>query len=332
MTTEAARIADDIRRAYDGNPWHGLSVTAILDGVTAAEAAARPIPDAHTIWELVLHMAAWAGEVTRRLGGAAPAEPAEGDWPAMPAARSEAAWAEAKARLGEAHADLTAAVAAIEQISGAEAHTANGLLQHDAYHSGQVSLLLKLAGRKAVTIACPPWVAEVVDWETRYPTDEARMQVAVTLARENVGRGGGGPFGAAIFQSDGRLVSVGVNSVVPSANSTLHAEMMAFMMAEHRLGSFTLEAEGLPAHELFTSCEPCAMCLGATLWSGVRRVVSAAARADALRLGFEEGPVFPESFVYLEERGVRFTREVLRAEACAVLEAYREKGGPVYNG
>ena len=332
MTTEAARIADDIRRAYDGNPWHGLSVTAILEGVTAAEAAARPIPDAHTIWELVLHMAAWAGEVTRRLGGAAPSEPAEGDWPAMPAEPSDGAWAEAKARLGEAHADLTAAVVAIEQISGADAHAANGLLQHDAYHSGQVSLLRKLAGRRMVTIVSPPWAAEVVDWTRRYPTDEARMQVAVTLAGENVRRGGGGPFGAAIFQGDGRLVSVGVNSVVPSANSALHAEMMAFMMAEHRLGSFTLEAEGLPTHELFTSCEPCAMCLGATLWSGVRRVVSAAAREDAVRLGFEEGPVFPESFVYLEERGVRFTREVLRTEARAVLEAYREKGGPVYNG
>ena len=60
--------------------------------------------------------------------------------------------------------------------------------------------------------------------------------------------------------------------------------------------------------------------------------MSAAAREDALRLGFEEGPVFPESFAYLEERGVRFTREVLRREACAVLEAYRKKGGPVYNG
>jgi tRNA(Arg) A34 adenosine deaminase TadA/uncharacterized damage-inducible protein DinB len=332
MTTESARIADDIRRAYDGNPWHGSSVTAILEGVTAPEAAARPIPNAHTIWELVLHMAAWAGEVTRRLGGAEPAEPVEGDWPAMPAEPTEAAWAEARARLGEAHADLTAAVAAIEQIAGPDAHTVNGLLQHDAYHSGQVSLLRKLAGRKALTIVCPPWVAEVVDWEARYPTDAERMRVAVTLARENVRRGAGGPFGAAIFQGDGRLVSVGVNSVVPSANSALHAEMMAFMMAEHRLGSFTLEAEGLPAHELFTSCEPCAMCLGATLWSGVRRVVSAAAREDAARLGFEEGPVFPESFVYLEERGVRFTREVLRDEACAVLEAYRKQGGLVYNG
>ena len=332
MTTEAARIADDIRRAWDGNPWHGLSVTAILEGVTAAEAAARPIPDAHTIWELVLHMAAWAGEATRRLGGADPAEPAEGDWPAMPAESSEAAWAQARARLGEAHADLTAAVAALEQIAGHDAHTVNGLLQHDAYHSGQVSLLRKLAGGRAVTIACPPWVAEVVDWEARYPTDEARMTLAITLARENIRRGAGGPFGAAIFQGDGRLVAAGVNNVVPSANSALHAEMMAFMLAEHRLGSFTLEAEGMPAHELFTSCEPCAMCLGATLWSGVRRVVTAAAREDAARLGFEEGPVFPESYAYLEARGVRFTRDVLRAEARAVLEAYHEQGGPVYNG
>jgi tRNA(Arg) A34 adenosine deaminase TadA len=183
-----------------------------------------------------------------------------------------------------------------------------------------------------VTIASPPWIAEVVDWDGRYQSDAERMAVAVTLAQENVRRGTGGPFGAAIFQAGGRLVAVGVNSVVPAANSVLHAEMMAFMLAEHRLGSFTLEAEGMPAHELFTSCEPCAMCLGATLWSGVRRVVTAAAREDAARLGFEEGPVFPESYAYLEARGVRFTRDVLRAEARAVLEAYREQGGPVYNG
>ena len=68
------------------------------------------------------------------------------------------------------------------------------------------------------------------------------------------------------------------------------------MMAQQRVASFTLSAPGLPAHELHTSCEPCAMCLGATLWSGVKRVVYAAGRADASRLDFEEGPVFPESY------------------------------------
>ena len=115
-------------------------------------------------------------------------------------------------------------------------------------------------------------------------------------------------------------------------NCTLHGEMVAFMMAQVRLGSFTLNASHLPSHELFTSCEPCAMCLGATLWSGVRRVVYAAGREDASMLRFDEGPVFPASYRYLEERGITIVRNLLRDEAVAVLERYRAKSGTIYNG
>src|SRR5438045_2544119 len=147
-----------------------------------------------------------------------------------------------------------------------------------------------------VRVTYPEWVDSVVDWERPYVSDEDRMRLAIAVARANVERGSGGPFGAAIFESaSGRLVSVGMNSVVRLSNCTLHAEMLAFMMAQQRVGSFTLNAPGMPAHELVTSCEPCAMCLGATLWSGVQRVVYGAAREDASRLRFEEGPVFPES-------------------------------------
>jgi tRNA(Arg) A34 adenosine deaminase TadA len=127
-------------------------------------------------------------------------------------------------------------------------------------------------------------------------------------------------------------VAVGMNSVVRYNNCTLHGEIVAFMMAQQRVGSFTLKAPHLPAHELHTSCEPCAMCLGATLWSGVRRVVCGAAREDASRLNFEEGPVFPESYQYLEERGIRIVHNVLRDEARAVLELYRANSGKIYNG
>ena len=74
------------------------------------------------------------------------------------------------------------------------------------------------------------------------------------------------------------------------------------------------------------------MCLGATLWSGVQRVVYGASREDASRLEFEEGPVFPESYRYLEERGLRIARDVLREEARTVLELYRAGGGKIYNG
>ena len=183
-----------------------------------------------------------------------------------------------------------------------------------------------------VSIDYPSWVNTIVDWEQAYPTDEERMRLAIAVARENVERGTGGPFGAAIFEASGRLVAVGMNSVVRLNNCTLHGEMMAFMMAQHRVGSFTLNAPHLPVHELFTSCEPCAMCLGTTLWSGVQRVVYGATREDASRLNFEEGPVFPESYEYLEKRGIRFVRKVLRDEARAVLEMYRAKGGKIYNG
>lgn len=184
-----------------------------------------------------------------------------------------------------------------------------------------------------VRIRLPDWVGEVVPAEGCFRSDEDRMRIAITVARENVRRQTGGPFGAAIFEEEtGRLVSVGLNSVVRLRNATLHAEMVAFMTAQARLGVWSLGGESVPAHVLVTSCEPCAMCLGAILWSGVARVVTGAAREDATRLGFEEGPVFPESYRYLEERGVGFTRGVLRDEAREVLEQYRRQGGIVYNG
>jgi tRNA(Arg) A34 adenosine deaminase TadA len=103
------------------------------------------------------------------------------------------------------------------------------------------------------------------------------------------------------------------------------------MMAQARVGSFTLQGDGMPRHELFSSCEPCAMCLGATLWSGVTRLVFAATREDATRLSFDEGPVFPASYEYLERRGVAIEKGRQRAEANAVFDLYLERGGPIYN-
>ena len=184
-----------------------------------------------------------------------------------------------------------------------------------------------------VEIEYPDWVDSIARWDQPYESSEDKMRLAIDVSRLNVDRGDGGPFGAAIFELEsGRLISVGMNSVVRYNNCTLHGEMVAFMMAQRRIGSFTLNAPSLPAHELYTSCEPCAMCLGATLWSGVRRVVYGAAREDASRLNFEEGPVFPESYRYLESRGIEIVRDVLRDEARAVLDAYRANSGKIYNG
>jgi tRNA(Arg) A34 adenosine deaminase TadA len=183
----------------------------------------------------------------------------------------------------------------------------------------------------AIHVDYPAWVDEIVDWGRNYASDDERMRLAITVARVNVERDTGGPFGAAIFTAGGDLVSVGMNSVIRLNNCTLHGEMVAIMMAQQKLGTFTLSTPSLPVHELFTSCEPCAMCLGTTLWSGVQRVVSAAAREDATMLNFDEGPVFPESYKYLEERGIEFVRNVLREEGRAVIELYRSKNGRIYN-
>jgi tRNA(Arg) A34 adenosine deaminase TadA len=185
---------------------------------------------------------------------------------------------------------------------------------------------------RTVAANCPEWMEQAVDWGARYATDESRMGLAIELARQNVLRGTGGPFGAAVFESaSGALVAAGVNSVTRLQNSMLHAEILALMLAEHRVSSYTLLVPELPHHELVTSCDPCAMCLGAVLWSGVRRLVTGANRADAGALSFDEGPVFPESYAYLEARGVAVVRGVMRREAAGVLELYRRQGGPIYN-
>ena len=185
---------------------------------------------------------------------------------------------------------------------------------------------------RAVSVTLPDWIDAHVTLGTRYETDADRMRLAVELSRQNVLHGTGGPFGAAIFERiTGALLSVGVNSVVRLNNSTLHGEMVAIMMAQHRLGSYTLAGSPETSYELFSSCDPCAMCLGAVLWSGVKRMVTGADRDDATALNFEEGPVFTQSYAYLEARGVAITRSVLRQEAAAVLELYRRQGGQIYN-
>jgi uncharacterized damage-inducible protein DinB len=156
---DQALIAEQIRLAHEGEPWHGVSLQEILAGVTAVQAASRPIPNAHSIWELVLHLTGWTREVTRRLEGSDAGVPAEGDWPAVGVV-SPANWDAARRALADAHRALAVAVSRAPterlaaRVSGkgdaAESYREmlHGLTQHDAYHGGQISLL-----KKAMTIA-----------------------------------------------------------------------------------------------------------------------------------------------------------------------------------
>lgn len=182
-----------------------------------------------------------------------------------------------------------------------------------------------------LVIELPAWVDGFVDWRRSYRGDAERMDLVIGLAREQVRRATGGPFAAAAFERDsGRLVSLGVNLAVPAHNCALHAEVVALMMAGALLHSHTLGGPGMPPHELVSSCEPCAMCLGAVRWSGVARLVTGATKADAEAIGYDEGPVFPESYLHLERAGVEVAREVRRDEARKVFAEYVAAGGVIY--
>lgn len=174
-------------------------------------------------------------------------------------------------------------------------------------------------------IELPAW-AQGLAYDASFGSDEAKMALAIDVASRNVAERTGGPFGAVIFDPRGGVLAIGMNLVLGQKNSTAHGEMVAIQLAEARLGTHNLKG-----CELFTSCEMCAMCLGASLWSGVSRVVCAATGEDARAIGFDEGPVFPESWRYLEARGIEVVRELSRPAGKRVLEAYVASGAPIYN-
>jgi uncharacterized damage-inducible protein DinB len=161
VKNEAARLINQLEREFNGQPWHGSSLTAILEGVSAPQAARKPSTDAHSIWEILLHMTGWKREVTRRARGHAAAEPAAGDWPSI-GEPSEERWREAQADHMRAQQELLEVVRGLSEtqlaakVPGDSAAfigaglsvlaTLWGLLQHDVYHSGQIALLKKMTG------------------------------------------------------------------------------------------------------------------------------------------------------------------------------------------
>jgi len=156
---EMQRIADQLDRAGQGNAWHGPSLGEILGDIETGEATMRPIPDAHSIWEIVLHIAVWEGVVAGRFEGD-PREPTtpEEDWPpiAMP---GDGAWRQAVDALTASRARLRRALLAFDESRLGETVPgkdypfyvmAHGIVQHDLYHGGQIALL-KRAVRSAST-------------------------------------------------------------------------------------------------------------------------------------------------------------------------------------
>jgi tRNA(Arg) A34 adenosine deaminase TadA len=186
----------------------------------------------------------------------------------------------------------------------------------------------------------PSWLHEFYNTQKgkEYRTDEEMMAVAVEISSRNVSKNTGGPFGCAIFErckatGISTLFSVGANRVTALNNSTLHGEMVAIQFAQLKLGTYSMRLAGEKTGKEYimcTSCEPCAMCLGGTFWSGVDEMICSATKSDAEAIGFDEGPVFEQSYVKLIESSVKVKRNVLREMGASVLRKYGETG-IIYN-
>jgi tRNA(Arg) A34 adenosine deaminase TadA len=169
-----------------------------------------------------------------------------------------------------------------------------------------------------------------IDAGTTCADDAAKIALAIRLSALNVEYDSGGPFGAAVFDAAGRVVSVGVNRVVAQNCSAAHAEILAFMLAQQRLQRFRLDADG-SRYTLATSSQPCCQCYGASVWAGISTLLIGARAEDVMELTeFDEGPLPADWIGELERRGIAVRRDLARDQARSVLARYGSGGGSRY--
>jgi len=151
-SSESALIADQLRRAFEGDAWHGPALLELLDDVDAGTAAAKPLPDVHSIWELALHVAAWDAAACRRLGGETVQLTGTANFPVVPKP-TEAAWRKAVAQAKRTHDGLVKTVGGLtesrlrERVPGKKYDfyfMLHGVAQHELYHAGQIAILKKI--------------------------------------------------------------------------------------------------------------------------------------------------------------------------------------------
>jgi tRNA(Arg) A34 adenosine deaminase TadA len=174
-------------------------------------------------------------------------------------------------------------------------------------------------------------VHDSIDTARVYASDDDKVELAIELSRINVEERSGGPFGAAVFGPDDRLIAVGVNRVLPHSCSVAHAEMMAYMLAQQRTQRPRLNRneadEAIGPITLATSSQPCCQCYGATVWAGVDRLLIGARSEDVEALTeFDEGPLPADWIGELERRAIAVVRDVHRDAACAVVRDFGHSG------
>ncbi len=152
--TEVERILDQCRRAFEGNAWHGPALLELLSDVKSEDAAAHPIAAVHSIWEIVLHIAAWKNACKRRLEGDRAQLTDTEDWPIVKQTTS-GKWQDAKDNLLKNHQQLLEAISRLDErrldtpvIEGMSSVyiTLQGVVQHDLYHAGQIAILKRALG------------------------------------------------------------------------------------------------------------------------------------------------------------------------------------------
>jgi tRNA(Arg) A34 adenosine deaminase TadA len=180
----------------------------------------------------------------------------------------------------------------------------------------------------------PDWLVSSLDeLDVLLPTHEDRVALTNTLAARNHVEGNGGPFAAVVVdRATSRLVSIGVNVVLSTRKSSVHAEVMALSLAQEKTGAWDLGASELQDLELVVNWRPCTMCYGALVWSGVKHLVIAGDGPECEDLtGFDEGPMPADWIGELESRGISVTIGVLRDAAVEVFADYGRSGATVYN-
>ena len=183
-------------------------------------------------------------------------------------------------------------------------------------------------------LTLPVWVHDIAH-RGLYASDDDKMALAITLARNNIDARSGGPFGAAVFDDAGRLIAVGVNRVLQQNCSLAHAESMAYMLAQQRMQRSRLNdsppGEARRHITLATSAQPCCQCYSATFWAGIDRLLIGARSEDVMMLThFDEGPLPVDWVGEFERRGIAVVRDLQREAACEVLRDYGKHGGLSY--
>jgi len=148
--------------------------------------------------------------------------------------------------------------------------------------------------------------------------DEKFMRIAIDLAKKGMTKGAGGPFGAIVVK-DGEIISKGYNKVTSKNDPTAHAEVVAIRKACKKLGTFQLDD-----CTVYTSCEPCPMCLGAIYWARPKQVFYASTKSDAAAIGFDDAFIYKELDTKMESRQIPF-HQILQNEAIPVFNLWAEK-------